>query len=338
MWKAVMVLAALTGAVWGQVTSLPNPSGGGGGPITAGRVAFGDGTSTAATDSMFLWDNTAKKFKVGTLPGYYNSVTPYTVQIGKVDTSNRGYDTVYNILAAYQYDTTGKVTVDASFAGDYFVTEVVGDAAMSGYVNGHNSYTKLGGSVTSPGVYGVAENVRLEGSTVTSYANVASTFFTIADTASVTNDVAIQDIDVLNYGGSVSGVMRNLYIHANTLGTSGNWNIYSMAGDSGKALNYFGGNTGIGFGSDVPTNTLWVKDGTATTGTTSVKFDIGAGQSSTSTILTLGGVIRFNGQNTTGAGSAALGSNSPAVTNSAPYTWIRAVSSDGSTVYIPAWK
>ncbi len=90
--------------------------------------------------------------------------------------------------------------------------------------------------------------------------------------------------------------------------------------------------------SAAPTSTLYVKDATASTGATTVQFDIGAGQSSTSTILTLGGVVRFNGQNTTGAGSASLGSNSPAVTNTAPYTWIRIVTSDGSTGYFPVWK
>ncbi len=41
---------------------------------------------------------------------------------------------------------------------------------------------------------------------------------------------------------------------------------------------------------------------------------------------------------TTGSGSAALGNNSPATTTSAPYTWLKFKSSDGSTVYIPAWK
>jgi hypothetical protein len=42
--------------------------------------------------------------------------------------------------------------------------------------------------------------------------------------------------------------------------------------------------------------------------------------------------------NTTGAGSAALGANCPAVTATAPYTWMKMMSSDGSTVYVPAWK
>jgi hypothetical protein len=50
------------------------------------------------------------------------------------------------------------------------------------------------------------------------------------------------------------------------------------------------------------------------------------------------GVQQFGGTNTTGSGSAALGSNSPATTNTAPYTWIQIKTSDGSTAYIPAWK
>ena len=40
----------------------------------------------------------------------------------------------------------------------------------------------------------------------------------------------------------------------------------------------------------------------------------------------------------TGAGSAALGANCPAVTASAPYTWVRIKTSDDSVCYIPAWK
>jgi hypothetical protein len=42
--------------------------------------------------------------------------------------------------------------------------------------------------------------------------------------------------------------------------------------------------------------------------------------------------------NSTGSGTASLGSNSPASTLTAPYTWLKFKSSDGSTVYVPAWK
>ena len=79
-------------------------------------------------------------------------------------------------------------------------------------------------------------------------------------------------------------------------------------------------------------------DQTATTGSTLVTISRGAGQSNTSNVLAIDGTLKFGGQNTTGAGSAALSNNCPATTATAPYTWIRAVSSDGSTVYIPCWK
>jgi len=55
------------------------------------------------------------------------------------------------------------------------------------------------------------------------------------------------------------------------------------------------------------------------------------------------GTSYFNGniqiaQNSTGAGSAALGRNCPAIDPTTPYTWIKMISADGSTVYIPAYK
>lgn len=40
----------------------------------------------------------------------------------------------------------------------------------------------------------------------------------------------------------------------------------------------------------------------------------------------------------TGAGIAAFGLNSPAGVLSAPFTWLKALAPDGSTVWIPAWK
>lgn len=52
----------------------------------------------------------------------------------------------------------------------------------------------------------------------------------------------------------------------------------------------------------------------------------------------LTGIVNFAGTNTTGAGIAAFGANSPASTLTSPYTWIQIKTSDGSTAYIPCWK
>lgn len=44
------------------------------------------------------------------------------------------------------------------------------------------------------------------------------------------------------------------------------------------------------------------------------------------------------GNQTTGAGAAAFGSNSPAVTPGTVNTWWKVTLADGSTGYIPVWK
>lgn len=104
----------------------------------------------------------------------------------------------------------------------------------------------------------------------------------------------------------------------------------------------FGGNNDENYKVDIEksgsTGTFKVKDQTATTGFTRVLFDLGAKDTNSTVLFTLNGEMKFGGLNTTGSGSAALGANSPAITNSAPYTWIAVQTSDGSTAYIPAWK
>lgn len=84
--------------------------------------------------------------------------------------------------------------------------------------------------------------------------------------------------------------------------------------------------------------TLAESGGNVGIGTTAPNVLLEVNGTSTAEAFRLTGLPKFAGTNSTGAGSAALGSNSPATTNTAPYTWIKAISSDGSTVYLPAWK
>lgn len=55
-------------------------------------------------------------------------------------------------------------------------------------------------------------------------------------------------------------------------------------------------------------------------------------------VYDFGSVPKFSAGNTTGGGTALLGTNSPAAENSAPYTWFTVTTGDGSVGYIPAWK
>lgn len=58
----------------------------------------------------------------------------------------------------------------------------------------------------------------------------------------------------------------------------------------------------------------------------------------TLTSLTMGGSIQLFGD-TTGVGTTiGFGTNSPAVTLTAPYTWLKFISSDSSVVWVPAFK
>lgn len=84
--------------------------------------------------------------------------------------------------------------------------------------------------------------------------------------------------------------------------------------------------------------TAQFKDRTATTGFTRVLIARGAADTTSTQLLEVEGLIKFSGLNSTGAGTALLGTNSPAVTNTAPYTWFKVLTSDGSTAYIPVWK
>lgn len=50
------------------------------------------------------------------------------------------------------------------------------------------------------------------------------------------------------------------------------------------------------------------------------------------------GTIKLLKNDSTGAGTALLSTNCPAVTATAPYTWMKFTSNDGSAVYVPCWK
>lgn len=77
--------------------------------------------------------------------------------------------------------------------------------------------------------------------------------------------------------------------------------------------------------------------GLATLETTGTNASITLTPSGTGNVI-MSKIPRFNGTNSTGAGSSLLGANSPATTLTAPYTWISVITSDGSTAYIPCWK
>ena len=340
MLKILITLWAIP-LLTAQVTTIPAASGGGGGAITAGRVAFGDGSSTAATDSTFLWDNTNKRFQIGPLPYWASSYTGELKSsiVRKYSTPYASYQDTYGLVSGVEYgdNNTGLSSPDIYANWMYSVIQGNTDAVTSS--GGHTAlygYGLVKDSAKAQYTYGVLAQAQAEGSATANFLYGIQAGAILYGTATA-QELRAVDVTTNINSTNTPGYVYGVHIGAAKGGTT-NFNIYSAHGSGQEAKNYFGGSTSVGVNSVSADATFRVYDGTSTTGSTSVVFDIGAGQSSTSTILTLGGVIKFGGQNTTGAGSASLGSNSPATTNTAPYTWIRAVSSDGSTIYIPGWK
>lgn len=122
-------------------------------------------------------------------------------------------------------------------------------------------------------------------------------------------------------------------------GASTIWATASASGNSGTITNLYTIHVDIGTAGGTVTNGYGIYIRTLAYGTnrTGLYVDAQSGGGGTNICAYFGGPVKWN-SNTTGAGSALLGTNSPAVTNTAPYTWITMISSDGSTVYVPAWK
>lgn len=140
---------------------------------------------------------------------------------------------------------------------------------------------------------------------------------------------------------------REFYVGVGPCTATDSFNICDATASAVRLLIDSTGNVGIG--TTTPSYLLDVAksgasgtarfyDQTATTGATRVLITLGAADTTSTQVFEIGGLMKFSGSNSTGAGTALLGTNSPAVTNTAPYTWLKVLTSDGSTAYVPAWK
>lgn len=150
---------------------------------------------------------------------------------------------------------------------------------------------------------------------------INSTYFASLDGSALTNIST----------GSVTGLNNNVFLTGKDTGAAAHNMIGVNAsdtitiGDATLKTRIYGGTNGV---IDMTATDLEISYGSVV-----FSFDVnGVNMFKRMTIAS--GALNITG----GSGSAALGANSPAVTNTAPYVWFKFVSSDGSTVYIPAWK
>ena len=198
----------------------------------------------------------------------------------------------------------------AAYAGK-FQMNAIGSPASSGTggLYGLNQSTNTGVNISQGGA-----NLGLEGIANGTTAGHNSGVFGYAYNSSA-----------INTGVTGSGAGIGAYNSIGVLGvtnSSGTFNIGVMA--------YIG--------SSDPTSTQAKSSALCVdNGGNSVPVAIFGVNGTTKLSISSSGILQYN-TNTTGSGTALLGTNCPATTVSAPYTWLQMQSSDGNTVYVPAWK
>lgn len=267
--------------------------------------------------------------------------------------------------------TNTTVTLKSQNATDVVITLPATDTTLAGQSNGFTTFQPDAG--TSPTADQVNDTLTL----TSSDGNIVITGNSTTDTIDFTADtnVALLDRADQSFSGNVAfgngqSPLARLHFEASadtdaggilieTTGSSNNRNwyilpqqnfLYIKNGNTGFFSLVFLSNGRINMGgTSDPGAQLTVTP--AATGTSNLILKNIGSQTADSLIImnssetpvfsiTAAGMIENNNASneTTGAGSAELGANSPATTNSAPYTWLKVKTSDGSDGFIPVWK
>ena len=299
-----------SGQFYQTVTSI---GAGGSGAVTiaigAAQTASGaSGTVTAGLKaSATSLTYTPVSTYTGTIGISAKLITPISIfsQTGSDSTGTVSYRALFQTLASLQNSFVG--------GGGTYNTTGGANGAGPGY---QNLYFNTTGNYNFGAPY-------LAGTYISggSLANQTSSYSIYL--GALTMALANGDVNEIVIGGDATSGATGAGSNTAVIGTPRMTDLY-VGGTAGEALLHSASAT---FYNTTPS-----------TGSTLLTVTPGAAQTAASVVLSLGGVPKFGGTNTAASTAALLGSNCPAVTCTAAYTWVEAVSSDGSTVYIPVWK
>jgi len=243
-------------------------------------------------------------------------------------------------------------------AGAHLTGNGVITNAYGGYFEAANETTGIGTITNAHAVYGEVRNT--DGGVMTTAYGLYSNIRNQTNGGGITSAYGLR----LELESAGAGIATYYGAYFGSTITSGFFNIYT--GNSTKS--WHRGSFAIGESSTVSGSRVYINENAQSTAATifrashasfdndvvrvtadrasSTAFDLLTCEANSVVLLGVRGdgqmrftaPPRFNQTNSTGAGSASLGANCPAVTASAPHTWISFVSSDGSSVFIPVWK
>lgn len=274
-------------------------------------------TGTGTNGNFILTPAGTGKVGIGTTPAAQLHVLATTEQLRLgFDSSKRASFTVSSIgsLTVAVTGTNPNITLTPSGTGNTYVSAGAVGIAVA-----------LGSIAAKLHVLATTEQLRLayDGSNYTSFTTASAGTFTLAPTG--TNPSII--LTPAGTGGVGIGLTSPLAkLHVRNPG-NGVWIEYDASNQARFDVN----STGDCNVSLVGTNP---KFRITPTGTGYVEI---AGTASAEA-LRITGFPKFAGTNSTGAGSALLGANSPASTLTAPYTWVACLAGDGTPCSFPIWK
>lgn len=282
----------------------------------------------AATLTFNAWHHVAGTADGTTARAYLDGVEVGNVAAG----GNSGSE--YWFVAGYSTGGTGK---PAGLYGSVDEVAVYGSALSAARVLAH--YNAAAGAQGGATFINVAGDVQVSGM-LRSYSNAV---FTASGGAVFSAQGDLQ----------VSGAIRDYGALTKKRGFTADDLLIGRVNQDYAAQVLHGANTDASgfswflFGSGIISGSQRVQ-GTAGEATTfqfkdASGFGINVIFQAAAPVQVSGGMLLYGGNlqisaNSTGGGTALLGANCPAVTATAPYTWVQIKAADGSTVYVPAWK
>lgn len=253
----------------------------------------------------------------------HTSETATILQSVSTDTNSAGIDV--DLRATFDGNTAQAFDNLFIFRRQINTTSRTDSGSQYSPLRTRHSFTVNGSAVLTAGAL-LYQGILVDSPTITGSGTLALTDFAGVQINSSNLNTGTNKYGI--YVGSQTGATNNYAIHCvGAVNSTSQFTLGPVGGASGAITDENDTSKSISIGAD-PGNA-----GSASF----ISFKV---DSAEKLRINSSGQLVFGtaGNETTGAGTALLSTNCPAVTPTAPYKWLTVILSDASTAYIPVWK